>query len=180
MLAGEGIRSVVGNFATGHPPLDQWPHFYPAIQAVREHNGFLGLHEYSAPTMRFGTHAEGEGWLTLRYRKAYRQHLIPAGLKAPLVITECGIDGMVGNRPGPKGRGWKDFVRYWADQGMGTDGPGNYVEQLAWYDGELMRDPYVVGAAVFTMTTTQEWQTYEILGEAASILRQYVSVHPIN
>jgi hypothetical protein len=34
----------------------------------------------------------GEGWLTGRYRKMYRQYLIPAGKKIPLVITEHGID----------------------------------------------------------------------------------------
>ena len=34
-----------------------------------------------------------EGWTTLRYRKVYRQFLIPSGLgSVPLVITECGID----------------------------------------------------------------------------------------
>jgi len=179
LLAKEGIRSVVGNFGTGHPPLELWPHFFPALEAVREHEGFLGLHEYSAPTLQFGTHAGGEGWLTLRYRKAYRQYLIPAGLEVPLVITECGIDGMVRDRPGPKGKGWKDFVIYWEEQGMGGDGPGNYIEQLAWYDSELMQDDYVVGAAVFVMTTIRQWRSYEILGEAASILQQYLSVHPV-
>lgn len=179
LLAEEGIRSVVGNFGTGHPALELWPHFFPALEAAREHEGLLGLHEYSAPTMQFGTHAGGEGWLTLRYRKAYRQHLIPAGLGVELLITECGIDGMVRDRPGPEGRGWKDFVAYWEEQGMGADGPGNYIEQLAWYDSELMKDDYVVGAAIFTMTTTRQWQSYEILGEAASILQQYLSVHPI-
>jgi hypothetical protein len=149
------------------------------MEAALNHDGFLGLHEYSAPTMQFATHDGGEGWLTLRYRKAYRQYLIPAGLEVPLVMTECGIDGLVTDRPGPDGEGWKDFPNYWASQGMGIDGPGNYIEQLAWYDSELMKDPYVVGAAIFTMTTTREWQSYEILGDAASILNQYLSVHPV-
>ena len=179
LLAREGIRSVVGNFGTGHPALELWPHFFPAVEAAREHKGYLGLHEYSAPTMQFGTHAGGEGWLTLRYRKVYREHLIPARLGVGLVITECGIDGIVRGRPGPEGEGWKDFVAYWGKQGMGADGPGNYIEQLAWYDSELMQDDYVVGAAIFTMTTTRQWQSYEILGQAASILQQYLSVHPV-
>ena len=129
--------------------------------------------------MQFGIHAGGEGWLTLRYRKVYRQYLIPAGLEVELVITECGIDGMVRGHPGPEGKGWRDFVVYWEKQGMGADGPGNYIEQLAWYDSELMKDDYLVGAAIFTMTTTRQWQSYEILGQAASILRQYLSVHPV-
>jgi hypothetical protein len=179
LLAAEGIRSVVGNFGTGHPVLELWPQFFPALEATLQHDGLLGLHEYSAPTMQYGTHGGGEGWLTLRYRKAYRQYLIPAGLEVPLVMTECGVDGLVRDRPGPEGKGWKDFPNYWASQGMGIDGTGNYIEQLAWYDSELMKDSYVVGAAIFTMTTTREWRSYEILGDAATILQQYLSVHPL-
>jgi hypothetical protein len=188
LLAQAGIRSVIGNFGTGQPPLEFWPDFLPAVQAAKEHHGYLGLHEYSAPTMQFGTGKnqldpsadEGdEGWLTLRYRKVYRQFLIPNGLTVPLLITECGIDGTVGNRPGPIGRGWKDFVEYWAEIGMGEDGPGNYIEQLAWYDAELYRDEYVKGAAIFAAAASKGWESYEILGEAALILRQYLSVHPV-
>lgn len=187
LLAERGIRSVIGNFGTGHPPLEFWPDFLPAVQAVKEYDGYLGLHEYSAPVMWFGTGKhqlnptadEGdEGWLTLRYRKVYRQFLIPRDLVVPLLITECGIDGMVGGRPGPKGRGWKDFVAYWAEIGMGEDGPGNYIEQLAWYDSELQKDDYVKGAAIFAAAASPGWESYEILGEAAQILRQYLSVHP--
>lgn len=188
LLAQAGIRSVIGNFGTGHPPLELWPDFLSAVQAVKEYDGYLGLHEYSAPTMQFGTGKnqldpsadEGdEGWLTLRYRKVYRRFLIPNGLAVPLLITECGIDGTVGNRPGPAGRGWKDFVAYWAEIGMGEDGPGNYIEQLAWYDSELHRDDYVKGAAIFAAAASKGWESYEILGEPALILRQYLSVHPV-
>ena len=178
LLAGAGIRSVIGNFGTGHPPLEMWGDFLPAVQAVQEHNGFLGLHEYSAPTMQFNVEGD-EGWLTLRYRKVYRQILAPQGLVVPLLITECGIDGMVANRPGPPGKGWRDFVAYWAEIGMGEDGPGNYIEQLAWYDAELQRDEYVKGAAIFAAAASPGWETYEILGEPAPILRQYLSVHPM-
>lgn len=178
LLAGHGIRSVIGNFSAGRPPLEDWTHFRPALESAREHEGYLGLHEYSAPVMQFGTEGD-EGWLTLRYRKVYRQQLIPAGLDLPLVITECGVDGTVGgSRPGPDGQGWKHFVDYWAEQGMGTDGAGNYVEQLVWYDSELAKDDYVVGAAIFAINATKDWQTYDILGEAASILERYLAVHP--
>ncbi len=90
----------------------------------------LGLHEYSAPTIWYNTNREpldfgsdpaDEGWLTLRYRKVYRQFLIPWGLRLPLVITEMRVDGLVTDRPGPPGKGWKDFGGYWAELGMGQD-----------------------------------------------------------
>ncbi len=187
LLAAAGVRSVVGNFGTGTPPLEWWPQFRPAIEAAREHDGYLGLHEYSAPTMQFGTPQDPlgwgqdpaqEGWLTLRYRKVYRNYLEPNGLMLPLLLTEVGIDGLVTNRPGPPGYGWMDFAGYWNELGMGSDTPGNYVEQLAWYDGQLQQDDYVKGAAIFAAAASPGWQSYEILGDTFEILKQYLSVHP--
>jgi len=188
LLAAAGVRSCVGNFGTGQPPLELWPSFYPALQAVQEHNGFLGLHEYSAPEMWFGAgdnqnHPESdegdEGWLTLRYRKVYRDYLQPAGLAVPLVITETGVDGLVQGRPGPAGNGWKDFTGYWQDQGYVTTTPeGFYIEQLAWYDRHLVQDDYVKGAAIYALVAPVGWESYEIVGPAADILRQYLAVHP--
>ena len=182
------LGAVVGNFGAGQPPLEWWPAFRPALEAAQAHGGYLGLHEYSAPTMWFNTNRApldfyadpaDEGWLTLRYRKVYRQFLIPWGLRLPLVITETGVDGLVRDRPGPPGQGWKDFAGHWAELGMGTDAPGNYVEQLAWYDSQLQLDDYVVGATIFAMTAFEDWRSYEIKGDAARILQQYLSVHPL-
>jgi hypothetical protein len=188
LLAAAGIRSCVGNFSTGQPDLALWPAFYPALQAVQEHGGYLGLHEYSAPEMWFGSgphqlqagSSEGdEGWLTLRYRKVYRNLLQPAGLAVPLIITETGVDGQVGGRPGPHGKGWKDFAGYWVEQGLATTtAAGFYVEQLAWYDAEITKDDYVLGAAIYTLAGPSGWESFEIHGECADILRQYLSVHP--
>jgi hypothetical protein len=187
LLAENGLRSAVGNFGTGQPPLEWWPAFRPALEAAHEHGGYLALHEYSAPTIWYHTNRQpldfradpaDEGWLTLRYRKVYRQYLQPWGLNLPLVLTECGVDGLVTDRPGPPGGGWKDFAGYWAELGMGWDTPGNYVEQLAWYDAELQLDGYVLGAAIFAMTAFDGWQSYELKGDAAAILQQYLAVHP--
>jgi len=188
LLAAEGVRSCVGNFSTGQPPLELWPAFYPALQAAREYGGYLGLHEYSAPYLWFasgsyqlqaGSNEGDEGWLTLRYRKVYRNYLQPAGLDVPLLITELGVDGQVRPRPGPPGRGWQDFAEFWRQEGkVTTTAAGFYIEQLAWYDAELMKDDYVQGAAVFTLAGPRGWESYEIYGQAAEILRQYLSVHP--
>lgn len=187
LLSDQGLRAVVGDFGVGQPPLEWWQAFRPALEAARDHGGYLAVHEYSAPTMWQGTNRaeldlsaapSDEGWLTLRYRKIYRQYLIPWDLALPLIITECGVDGGITDRPGPAGQGWKEFRDYWAQLGMGEDAPGNYVEQLAWYDAELQGDDYVVGAAVFAMTGFDGWGSYEIRGDAAQFLQQYLSVHP--
>ncbi len=187
LLAQEGIRSCVGNFATGTPELALWPDFLSAVQAVKEHNGFLGLHEYSAPYMWFGSGPhqleegvnEGdEGWLTLRYRKVYRQFLQPAGLEVPLLITETGIDGQVQNRPGPSGLGWQDFQKFWKDQGdVRTTAAGFYIEQLAWYDRELRKDDYVKGASIYALGASRGWGSFDLVGHSADILHQYIAMH---
>lgn len=188
LLAANGVHSCVGNFSTGLPPLELWPSFFLALQAVQDTNGYLGLHEYSAPYLWFGsgTHQiqpgadEGDtGWLTLRYRKVYRQYLEPAGLVVPLLITELGVDGQVGNRPGPPGLGWRDFGSFWRGEGkVSSTEEGYYVEQLAWYDAELAKDDYVLGAAIYALVAQEGWLSFEITGPASAILQQYLSVHP--
>jgi hypothetical protein len=187
LLAAVGVRSVIGNFGTGQPDLALWQHFRPALEAAIKNKGYLGLHEYSAPTMQFGTPQDPlkwgsdpnqEGWLTLRYRKVYHSYLEPNNLSLPLVITETGIDGMVGNRPGPSGKGWKDFGDYWSGLGMQGAAAGNYMQQLAWYDAQLQQDKYVLAAAIFAAAAPAGWESYEILDGVEPILRQYLSVHP--
>ena len=189
LLGDRGIRSVIGNFGTGNPDLPLWEHFLPAVQAAKEYNGWLGLHEYSAPTIYYnstradqgrypGVSAQDTGWLTLRYRQAYNQFLKPAGLAIPLVFTELGVDGLVGNRPGPRdARGWQDFQRYWAENGYGLWGPGAYVEQLVWFDEAMRQDEYVIGGCIYGIATSVEWLSYDISGPAAAVLQQYLSVH---
>ncbi|MDX1522768.1 MAG: hypothetical protein R3264_14160, partial [Anaerolineae bacterium] len=194
ILGENGIRSVVGNFGAGQPPLELWPLFEPALAAIRQYNGYLGLHEYSAPVMQYrsgslqpeGDPDQGdEGWLTLRYRKVYRQHLIPMGYgDIPTLITECGVDGLIRPRPGPEdGKGWQDFVQMWRDNGLRDDPPGVYMDQLIWYDENLQQDDYIKGAAIFLAGTNDEqWESYDILGPDAGrmseLLMQYLSVHP--
>jgi hypothetical protein len=189
LLGEQGIRSVIGNFATGHPDLPLWPDFTPALDAARQYNGYLGLHEYSAPIMQWGFGAlqpdngpdEGdEGWLTIRYRKVYRHQLQPLGYgDIPLLITECGVDGLVGNRPGPtEAGGWKDFVDTWLEAGLRNDPSGVYMDQLIWYDSELQKDDYVKGATIFVLGASPGWESYDILGRTGELLEQYMIVHP--
>jgi hypothetical protein len=190
LLAARGIRSCIGNFGTGQPPLELWEPFLPAVQAAKEYDGWLGLHEYSAPTIYFmstrenqgrypGVSPDDTGWLTLRYRQVYNQILKPRGLAIPLVFTEIGVDGLVQNeRPGPlDAGGWHDFQHYWAEHGYGLWGPGAYVEQLVWYDEAMRQDNYVLGGCIFTLAGSAGWESYEVLGPVGAVLQQYLSVH---
>lgn len=189
LLGDRGLRSVVGNFGTGQPPLDLWEPFLPAVQAAKEYNGWLGLHEYSAPTIYYLTTRENQGrypgvgpgdtgWLTLRYRQVYDQILLPRGLGIPLIFTELGVDGLVTERPGPPdARGWQHFQQYWGENGYGIWGPGAYVEQLVWYDEAMRQNDYVVGGCIYALAASSGWESYDILGPAAAVLQQYLSVH---
>ncbi len=121
-----GIVSAAYSFATGNPELDLWPYLEEGLS----HCDLLSLHEYSAPTMD-----NVQSWLCLRYRRAM-EALSPA-VRRPVVITETGIDGGVYVTDKPMD-GWSKF----------TDEAG-YLKTLQWYDNEMQKDDYILGAAIF-------------------------------
>jgi hypothetical protein len=191
LMADLGLKCVIGNFATGTPDLALWPAFLPALQIVKEYQALLGLHEYSCPWMWWmtGNHQldpnldEGdEGWTTLRYRKIYRQHLIPNELgDVPLVITECGIDpGVSPKPPGVTGGTWKQLGDFWAEHDNEPDKADYYCRQLVWYDEELQKDDYVVGATVFTWGNFgPPWLHFDVAGtDVATRLIAYTQANP--
>jgi len=191
LMADLGLKCVLGNFATGTPPLHLWPAFFPALRAARQYEAILGLHEYSCPWIWWmtGKHQldpnadEGdEGWTTLRYRKVYRQHLIPNGLgDVPLVITECGVDPLVNPKPpgAPSGT-WKQLGGFWAEHDHEPDKADYYFRQLVWYDEELQKDDYVVGATIFTWGSFgPQWTDFDVAGtDVAQKLMAYTQAHP--
>lgn len=169
-MAQYGLRSAIGGFATGVPEMDEFAQFVPAIETAIQYGGILTLHEYGAPEMTylFGSALPGypayadRGALTFRYRWYYREFLEPAGLVIPLVITEAGIDGIIGNRPGPDGYGWQDFTDYAIAQGWGETGEDAFINQLAWYDRGVRQDYYVLGFTIFTAGPVGHWYNYDI------------------
>lgn len=170
-MARHGYKAAIGGFATGVPEMDEFALFMPAIETAHEHRAILTLHEYGAPTIDYlyGDPLPGypaypdRGSLTFRYRWFYREYLEPAGLVIPLVITEAGIDGIIGSRPGPNGLGWRDFQSYWAENGSwGHNGIQAYINQLAWYDAGVRQDGYVIGFTIFTAGGGDRWRSYEV------------------
>ena len=170
LMAQHGFRCAIGGFATGVPELDEFQLFLPAIDAAKQNGGILSLHEYGAPDMMYlyGSPLPGyeaypdRGSLTFRYRWFYREILEPGDMVIPLVISEAGIDGIIGNRPGPGGLGWKDFQTYWEQQGLGQTGTEAFINQLAWYDAGVRQDGYVIGFTVFTAGAISNWKPYDV------------------
>ena len=139
LMRAAGFRSAAYSFATGNPSKGDprpdgslEPNVWQYLAGGLRHCDLLSLHEYSAPTMD-----NLQPYLCLRYRAV--MELLPADARRQIVITETGIDGGAGpvNRPQ---EGWSKF----------TDAAG-YVSTLSWYDGELQKDDYVIGAAIFAM-----------------------------
>ena len=205
LLADIDLRGVAGNFTTGAPDLDLWLAFFPALDAADRYDGFLGLQEYTSPWMWWLTgdyqmancegrpdfRGEGDtGWLTLRYRKVYRDYLDPNGFgRVPLLITECGLARVDRVCPGQSDGSWRDHLDFWsqhdgardpidywrgAQNGAERDPERYYAEQLIWYDRELQKDDYVVGAAVFTFAADESRKPYDLAGTRVT---QYLADH---
>ena len=158
LLHDEGHMVAVGSFSVGNPPdmVRDWQTFKPAVYAADA----VALHEYGAPYVwsQPGYHNPetlDHNWWCLRYRRVrelmartYRPASLP-----PFIITECGIDRGLFN----EGRkGWKSS----------KISPAEYVKQLAWYNGELVKDDYVLGATVFGYGMNDDWADFELAGVA--------------
>lgn len=119
LMASEGFKACIGNFATGSPPVsdksgdgreDCWADFYPALEAAHQYGNLLGLHEYGGLWMDlwYGPNqtealiagrrvafpeTREEGWLFGRYRRVWRRHIEPNGwTDIRVALTEFGID----------------------------------------------------------------------------------------
>ena len=136
MMRENKFRSVGLNLSVGWPQLEhawRFEYVFPALD-------YIGLHEYSAPTMQHSA-----GHLCLRYRQTYAQwkpHSPP-----PLLIGECGIDGGVISQPR---KGWKTFAN-----------ESQFANQLEWYSTELERDDFVEAAFIFTSGPHQDWVDFD-------------------
>ncbi|MGH9022613.1 MAG: Ig-like domain-containing protein, partial [Acidimicrobiia bacterium] len=175
ILAANGRKACIGNFATGNPDLALWPSFIPAIDQALAKGGIMGLHEYGTPMTQLWEEPAGEGWLCGRYRKVYRQHL--QGREIPLVITETGLDEgtLAANGPGrPKPRPIDAQANHGWQQALGSPPvagfppPGDlaarkpwYLDQLEWYDGILKQDSYVLGATIYQLEIPG-WASFDV------------------
>jgi hypothetical protein len=181
-MQAQGLHAAIGAFAVGWPrTFDEMTSFLPALEAAHRCGAILTVHEYNGPTMDCGVATNAPniipgapalsvpaGIYTLRYRILYEGLLKPRGLgDLPLAITELGADGSSPKDPcqGPgHGWTWKRYQSSWVDQGLGPTGAEAYVNVLAWYDNEIKKDPYVIGAAIFTAGefATTAWANFDI------------------
>ena len=88
----------------------------------------ISLHEY-------GVWPRDQISLLTRYRYVYEKHILPNGYDIPLFITEYAPDA-------------------WTLDAFSDD---DLMAQIAAYDNELAKDPYVAGAHIFTVGGASGW-----------------------
>lgn len=202
LMAAEGFRACVGNFATGCPPItpddnDPWAHMYPALEACHQYGNLLGLHEYGGLWMDlwYGPNQHNavvngqrvpfpadyhEGWLFGRYRKVWRHHIAAHGwTNVRIVLTELGLDraGTVTTDVLTHGANvgpWQQCRSWWSQLDGRPDAEQFYVEQLQWADRQMHRDAYVVGATIFCRgAASPVWREWSVEGEVGRRLDEY-------
>lgn len=176
-----GFEPIAFNFGQGNGDGKKWLDLYPGTLETYK---YLGFHEYDWPTMNrlhnIGLNGpsephnlvpivgEGKGndgmWRCLRYRrvmfKGIRQKY---GDKHTVIITECGMTQGVWHMA--------DDIGPWAKQNTvhedTTPTPistEDYWQTLLWYNSEIMKDDYVMGACLFVTGAVGGWDTFEHLG----------------
>ncbi len=148
-----GYKLALFSYSVGVPEWEEWEAIVQTgVFAQAKAGGhILALHEYNWPHMdeRWGEPLPGRtlgldrGVLTGRYRYLYEDFLIPRDEVIPLAITEGGYD------PSVVGQGWDEN---WKER---------FVPEMAWYDGKLREDDYVLGCALFTLGGVGIWRDWD-------------------
>lgn len=186
LAAKDGFRIAGGSFAVGTPDYPQWLEVYPLLQALADTGGIMSLHEYFAWTVSnyYGKHQEAwyrapgrqprdvdlfpdyvadEAHHLCRYRTVWDMHI--KQFNVPIVIGEFGAGAGLGGgverwtRPGYPSPAWKDFQDGLRVFGV-TDSVDYYLKCIDWYDNQIRKDPYVLGAVLYTLpddTAASPW-----------------------
>jgi hypothetical protein len=135
----DGMKVAVGCFSVGNPEPGEFASFGPGLELA----DYLAVHEYWLP---------GNGnapWWVGRYRLLL--DALPAALRRPVIVSECGIDGGLEGKAA-RFAGWRAY-------GLT---PPQYADSLAQYASGLDAD--VLGVAVFNCGDYSggRWGSFEI------------------
>jgi hypothetical protein len=151
-----GFEPIAMNFGTGN---FLGHHFLENFRETLETHRYLGFHEYDWPTL-WRLHKESEAinggmWLTLRYRRTMNMVRQAYPGRHTVIITECGMTQGVH----PQGVG--DVGPWHPSHPISED---DYWASMMWYNDELMKDDYVLGACLFVVGAISPWESFEHLG----------------
>jgi hypothetical protein len=134
---------VLGAWPVGNPTrLELWAEYGPVLQAIRHYGGLHSRHSYGVLDEAYA----------LRHRRDQAEFDKLGYPGTPTALTEVGLDHVGGLKP------WR--LQY------GGSLERYFNEWLAPMERELRRDPYVIGATVFTLGTGGDarWNDFDLAG----------------
>jgi len=141
LMHNAGLKVCIISGGVTWPRVEQISLFRDALQKA----DYWSLHLYAAPTMQ----SPNPDDFALHHRPLIAK-LKADGIRVPpLLITEAGLDG---GCIGQGGCGWKAL-------GLSRE---QYQGQLAWFDSELLKDPEVLCATIFTGGPQSMWSSFEV------------------
>ncbi|MDW8103677.1 MAG: dockerin type I domain-containing protein [Armatimonadota bacterium] len=151
-IAQAGFRPCVGSIPVGNPPGSiaeiraKLEAFLPALRAAKRWNGAWSYHAYS---IEYTRDVGVEYWFSLRYRIFYEylRERHPDLANLPMILTEAGID-----------RGGNPNLDGWRARGDAA----KFQRWLLWYDTELQKDPYIIGATLFQIGDPSGWWSFDV------------------
>ncbi|NOX63279.1 MAG: N-acetylmuramoyl-L-alanine amidase [Chloroflexi bacterium] len=150
-LQQEGIEAVAFNFAAGN--FIKPEHYLDWFPATLENYIYLGFHEYGWPALKPGP---GVQTAALFYRTCMEGIRQRYGDRHKAIITEAGLTMAYGH-PGNPDEGWLNLEQPLTEE--------EYWDSLQWYNEEMLKDDYVMGAALFEVGHGHRWVTFRHLGE---------------
>jgi hypothetical protein len=174
-----GFNPLVGSIAVGNPCMQgecarsDRNYFQPVadvIKAKHDQGRRIGW-SYHGYSQFLVTNAGDEGEKSWTFR--YRQIRSETGLSGiPMVLTEGGQD---------TNRGRRDLIisdprcdGQWGWQCRGTN-PEDYMDWLAWLDGQLQGETDVLGVTLFQAAQSADWWSFNICDQGLdTMLRDHM------
>lgn len=139
-----GRTAVVGNWSVGSPDYPMWAAYRPVLAAIYQYAAFQGRHSYGPIHKDYA----------LRHRSDQAIFTEMGFPNIPVLLTEVGWENI------------PEVDRAWASEPRRT--AQAYADYLLALNAELMLDPYVYGAAVFTYGSN--WGQHNINGSGVGRL----------
>jgi len=150
-LEEEGLTAVAFNFAAGN--FTKPEHYLNWFPRTLEAYTYLGFHEYGWPSLKPGPDV---ATAALYYRTCMEGIHQRYGDKFKVIITEAGLTMAYGHSENPD-KGWLNEREPLTEE--------QYWQSLLWYNNEMVKDPYVMGACLFEVGHASKWITFRHLGE---------------
>jgi hypothetical protein len=163
-IVAAGYKPCIGSIAVGNPggtTSEMQSYLAAFVPALRQSKAAGGAWSYHAYTINYTTDIATEIWYSLRYRQFYSYFATAfSDLNTmPLILTEGGVD--FSGDPNTSG---------WQARGSQTD----YEIWLNWFDGQMQRDPYLLGCTLFENGDPGGWSSFD-LEPLAGWFKNYLS-----